>query len=276
MRGDASKIILAVAVVISVVFIVLPFPQKMVVRNVLAPVLLMPANLGNVLLYNFTVLKTNVMKYEERCNRLALENALLAEKLSQARDSVREAKADFDIVPARIIERDLVTMNRLLFVDQGSAAKIAKEAVVIYSGSAIGRITDVTGRRSTVTTVLNPGVRISARVKRSGIFCMTVATPEGLLANYIQKDGDVRPGDTIITSGLSDLIPAGLDVATVVRLEDGEDMFFKKVSLKTMVDIAKLQKVFVMLPKAPPAAKKRFFDPFRNVEPRAPVIPLPP
>lgn len=276
MRGDASKIVLAVAVVVSVVFIVLPFPQKMAVRNVLAPVLLVPANLGNVLLYNFAVLKTNVMKYEEKCNRLALENALLAEKLSQARDSVREAKADFDIVPARIIERDLVTMNRLLFVDQGSAAKIAKEAVVIYSGSAIGRITDVTGRRSTVTTVLNPGVRISARVKRSGIFCMTVATPEGLLANYIQKDGDVRPGDTIITSGLSDLIPAGLDVATVVRLEDGEDMFFKKVFLKTMVDIAKLQKVFVMLPKAPPAAKKRFFDPFRNVEPRAPVIPLPP
>lgn len=275
MRRDATKIILVVAVVVSAVFIVLPFSQKMAVRNVISPVLLLPANLGNVLLYNFTVLKTNVMKYDERCNRLALENALLAEKLGLTRDSLREAMVDYEVVPARIIERDLVTMNRLLFVDKGSASKIEKELVVIYSGSTIGRITDVTGRRSTVTTVLNPGVRISARVKRSGVFCMTVATNEGLMANYIQKDGDVETGDTIITSGLSDVMPAGLDIATVVRLDDGEDMFFKKVFLKTMVDISKLQKVYVMLPKAAPAAKKRFFDPFRNLEPRAPAFPPP-
>jgi rod shape-determining protein MreC len=270
--GKAGKIVVIAAVVISAVLITLPRPQKDAVRGVIAPVLLLPINLGNTVLYNFSILKTNLTKYDEKCNNLALENALLAERLRLASDSLREELTGYTLTSARIINRDLVTMNRLLFLDRGSGSGIDRDMPVMYGGSAVGKVTDISRARSTVTTILSPGFRVSARIKRSGVFCMTLATNEGLVASYIQKDGDVREGDTVITSGLSDIMPPGLAVATVAHLEDSDDMFFRKVSLKTMTDIAKLRKVYVIVPGAPPvkAGPGRTYDMFKGIEPRAP------
>jgi len=273
--SDRTKINVIVILIISIILIILPFPEKSAVSNFFSPVLLLPVNIGNKFLANVALLKANLMKYDERCNRLALENAVLAEKLNITLDSMRAEMVGYNLLPAQIVGRDLITMNHMIFVDKGTTANVRRQAPVVYLGCAIGKVVDVTGYRSTIATILSPGFRVSSKIKRSGVFCMMMATNEGLIANYIQKDGDVQIGDTLISSGMSDIIPAGIYLATVIRLEDGDDMFFKKVYLKSIIDINKLQNVYIIMSQIKPLEKKSKYDPFKGLAPKPPSIPPP-
>ncbi|MEO0225851.1 MAG: rod shape-determining protein MreC [candidate division WOR-3 bacterium] len=273
MPPDVSRILVFVTVLISIVFLILPFSQKMAVSNFLSPVLLLPVNSGNKIIANFVRLQANLERAEERANHLALENKLLIEKIKTREDSVLTEIREYNLISARIIARDLVTMNHLLFLDKGAEAGIQKQSPVVYLGCLVGKIIDVGHNRSTVFTMLHPGFHVSSKVKRTGIFCMTTATSDRLIANYVEKEADIMVGDTMISSGLSDVIPAGLYIARVVRMEEGADMFFKKVYLRPIAEISKLEKVYIMIP-----TKKRFApspgaDLFKDLKPRPPKFP---
>ena len=275
MLDDSTKIILIVALVIGFALVSLPVRAKLAVSNLLSPILLFPANITNSILTNFYFLRENLTRATQRSNELALENALLREKLTMLGDSTMASMVEFDLFPAQVIARDLVTMNHYLFVDKGSANQVSIGMPVVHFGWIVCSVTAVNGNRSTVETILRPGFHISSKIKRSGVFCMTSATIEGLLANYVLKDADIVAGDTIITSGLSEVFPPGINVAVVVRLAEDKDMFFKKVHLKPTVDISKLQRVYLIVPKARSPAKKIFRDPFDKLAPKMPTFTRP-
>lgn len=270
MLGDSTKIILIVTLVIAVALIILPVKQKIGISNLLSPILLLPVNVTNKLLSNFYVVRENLMTYAERCNRLALENELLREKLQLLGDSAVALVEQYDLLPAQIVARDLITMNHFLFVNKGMDDMVPKLAPVVYLGGVVGNINESVARRSTIETILSPGFHVSSKIKRNGLSCMTSATNEGLLANYVMKDGDVMVGDTVQTSGLSEIFPAGMNVATVIRIEPGKDMFFKKVFLRPIVEIARLQKVYIVLPRAKPLPKKVLVNRFSDLIPKIP------
>ncbi len=272
MSSDKTRIILTVALITSLIFILLPAPQKILVANFLGPILLQPVRLGNSLLANYYLLKMKLTSYDERCNQLALENVFMREKLKATNDTTDLTIGDFNLLPTQIIARDLVTMNCFFYLDKGADYDIKRLATVVYIGGLVGKVTQIASHRSTVETILSPGFRVSSVVKRSGVFCMTTASQEGLFANYIQKNGDVLPGDTLMSSGLGDIFPAGINIAVVARLSDGEDMFFKKVYLQPVVDISKLQKVYILSYKSKLPPRKVAREPFRGINPKIPTF----
>ena len=62
--------------------------------------------------------------------------------------------------------------------------------------------------------------------------------PKGLL---------VTIGDTVVTSGYSDIFPSGLMVGTVSSVIEKPENFFKEIKVKPAASMSKLKEVFILL-----------------------------
>jgi rod shape-determining protein MreC len=69
----------------------------------------------------------------------------------------------------------------------------------------------------------------------------------GKLEGYFLND-DIKPiiGETLITSGLTDIYPRGLVIGTVTAHEVNKENMLKKVVIKPSVDVSRLKKVSVI------------------------------
>ena len=95
--------------------------------------------------------------------------------------------------------------------------------------------------------VTDPLSAVSARLVRTG----EQGSVEGmgsnqLLMNYLFLDGDVRPGDEVVTAGLGEIIPPGVALGTVEAVESESRQSFKRAVLKPSVGLNQLTEVLVL------------------------------
>jgi len=69
---------------------------------------------------------------------------------------------------------------------------------------------------------------------------------ENLVMINVPKTHDVEPGDRIITSELSSIVPVPIPVGVVLKLTDVERGIFNEVKVKPFVDFMRIQHVFVL------------------------------
>src|SRR3546814_10142995 len=90
---------------------------------------------------------------------------------------------------------------------------------VIDEGGVVGQIVRVTPFTSEAALLTEDKVSIPVQVLRNGLRLIAFgrnATGK-VEVSYLTADVDLAPGDTLFTSGLGGLFPAGLTVALVVR-----------------------------------------------------------
>jgi rod shape-determining protein MreC len=64
-------------------------------------------------------------------------------------------------------------------------------------------------------------------------------------------EDDVRPGDSVVSSGFDGVFPKGIPIGTVSAvLGQGQD-FFKEVRITPAVDVGKLEEVLIILQPRP-------------------------
>jgi rod shape-determining protein MreC len=63
---------------------------------------------------------------------------------------------------------------------------------------------------------------------------------------YMSSNADVRVGDKIITSGMSDIFPKGIIVGFVRSIDKKDYDVFQKVEVSPAVRFSRLDKVFVV------------------------------
>jgi rod shape-determining protein MreC len=66
---------------------------------------------------------------------------------------------------------------------------------------------------------------------------------------YVPGAADVKPGDTIVTSGIDGIYPRGFTIGTVERVEGAG--IYKAIRVRPAVDFNRLEDVLVV--KTPPA-----------------------
>ena len=75
-----------------------------------------------------------------------------------------------------------------------------------------------------------------------------MSTPEGMgRLKYVPRDAELRPGDTVISSGLGGLYPKGLVVGRVEKVEPNGDGLFQRVEVAPAVDFSRLEDVLIVL-----------------------------
>ena len=118
--------------------------------------------------------------------------------------------------------------------------------VVGYRGLA-GRVTQVFPSSSRVLLLNNKSVSVSCLVKRSRVIGVLEWERGNLFSlDYVGKEEDVLPGDTLVTSGLGRVFPKGFPVGVVFQVAEEKTELSRRVGIVCMTDLNKLEEVFII------------------------------
>jgi rod shape-determining protein MreC len=175
-------------------------------------------NLGNLRVY---------FQLDEINRQLAEENARLRNLLDMAdeteagvfqtvTDSIRGQS--YSYIPARVVNNSVNKQRNFITLDRGSKDGIRADDGVITSVGIVGVVYRVSPHFSTVISLLNIDLRLSAKLKKNDYFGSLFW--DGLdyrkaILTEIPHHVEVNRGDTIITSGYSTIFPEGITVGIV-------------------------------------------------------------
>jgi len=110
--------------------------------------------------------------------------------------------------------------QRLVF-NKGSKAGLAPGMPVIDEGGVVGQIVRVTPMTAEAALVTDEQVSIPVQLLRNGLRLIAFGgnSPGKMEVRYLAANADIKEGDTIVTSGVGGLFPAGLPVAKVTSVE---------------------------------------------------------
>lgn len=213
-------------------------------------------NVGNAISGKLFKTKTNFTNYfslkEE--NQLIVEhNALLMSHLYKINTDTSELmnsqSFDFNFVPANVINNSINNVNNYLLIDKGRKNGIKKDMGVICENGVVGKVVNVTENYASVISMLHPYTIISARF-----------TDNQHIANVSWDNLDYRfgtvndiplhlvleKGDTLVTSGFSNIYPAGIMIGTIEEMIESKSKDFSTAKIRFSTNFSALRHVFVI------------------------------
>lgn len=144
------------------------------------------------------------------------------------RDSAQVRKFVYE--PVNFIHNSVHKPNNYLMIDKGSKDSIFQDMGLISSQGVVGIITNTSKNYGWAMSMLNSNIKISAMLKQT----QQMGTAEwdgqdfrfGVLSD-IPAHSEVNRGDTIVTSGYSQVFPEGIILGYVeeVSLNKGINMY---------------------------------------------------
>ena len=143
--------------------------------------------------------------------QLAAENEQLR-RLLNVSDAVTQSAVAVEV----LYEPPNAFSHHLVF-DKGTASGIQPGMPVIDEGGVVGQIVRVTPFTSEAALLTDDRVSIPVQVLRNGLRLIAFGgnVSGKVEVRYLTANVDLEPGDTLITSGIGGLFPAGLSVASV-------------------------------------------------------------
>jgi len=164
-----------------------------------------------------------------------------------------------NFVAARVIGREQAALSKTIWINKGSADGLQPGFPVMAPPGLIGRLTDVTWHSSKVMLLLDENSNVDVLIQRTRVQgIVRGAGSRGCIVKYISKIQDVKEGDTVVTSGMSNLFPKGLLIGKVSYVDHMDVGLFLQIQVAPFVDFTKIEEVLVLLPDEPviPSGKK--------------------
>ncbi len=243
-------IVLVVLVIIS--FFVLSINQKPEVKNVRA-----------VAFGSFAVVTSvvsdfiNIAKVKSENKQLREVNAQLMLQVNRLREygiqndelkNLLKLKdtVNYPLIPASIVSKSFSKIQGTVIINAGIRNGIKPGMAVINDQGLIGIIYNASSDYSIARTLRNLDLKITVKDQRSRIDGILKWNGENLVIINVPKTYDVEPGDRIITSDLSSIVPIPLPVGIVTGLSNLKTGIFNEVKIKPFVDFIKVENVFVI------------------------------
>lgn len=179
--------------------------------------------------------------------RLAADNASLRKQL-QLRMSLQEQypvnwpdtvdAPAYIFTSAKVISNSVNKQLNYITLNKGSRHGIKPDMGIIDASGIVGVITDVSPNYSTGLSLLNRRLSVPAKITKNNYFGSLVWDGE----NYNTADLREIPfhiivnvGDTVVTSGYSNVFPEGIMIGTIKKfdVESGTNFYNIKVELST-------------------------------------------
>jgi rod shape-determining protein MreC len=149
---------------------------------------------------------------------------------------------------APVISRQIGGWWQQLLLGKGSLHGVRSGQAVLGPGGLIGRVSTVTPTTATVTLLTDPNSRVGVWVARNQrqALLVGVGSPRPLV-RFLEKDPQVRPGDVVVTSPASTLVPPNLPVGVIRKVDEQADPAPEAV-LQLSAPLAAIDWVQVLLP----------------------------
>jgi rod shape-determining protein MreC len=159
-------------------------------------------------------------------------------------------KLEYKYISAKVISNTTHKRNNFLMLDKGSLQGIRNNIGVIIGNRIVGQVVSVSKHFCWVMSVLNKDSRISGKFKKNNQL-VNIEWNGGIYTRgdvkEIPKHVDIRKGDTIITSGNSDIFPEGLLIGTIESFTIASDENFNYATLNFSTDFNSLSFVEVVI-----------------------------
>ncbi len=157
----------------------------------------------------------------------------------------------WQMVISQVIGHDPTGWFRTVIIDKGKRDGIRVNMPVISAEGLVGRVISVSSDYSKVLLITDPDSAIDCldeRTRARGI--LRGKTASTCILSYVEHFQDIRPGDIIVTSGLSGIFPKGIPVGKVREVKQLPGALFKDVKVTPFVDFSRLEEVLVILKKS--------------------------
>ncbi len=212
---------------------------------------------------NFTVffsskeqLQQEIDSLKEQNQELTIENQVLREDKMELR-RLRSllgfqdiSLSKYEMVPARVIARSPSNWYRNIVIDKGSDSGIEKDMAVISSRGLVGKVASVSRDSAHIDLITHREIAVGAIVQESR---ETQGIVEGLGNSNLLRMvnipyySNVEAGNNIITSGLSESYPKGIDIGVVKEVELQPDGILLSALIEPAVNFDKLEEVLVVI-----------------------------
>ena len=119
---------------------------------------------------------------------------------------------------------------------------------VITKDGIVGIVASVTRNFSTVISLLNTDLKISAKHRRSGAFGSLYwdgLNYREMILSEIPQHVNLTQGDTIVTSGYSSIFPPNIPLGIIEEYELKDGSFYV-VNIKLLSDFKRIDNVYII------------------------------
>jgi len=198
---------------------------------------------------------TGFFELKKSNDELASENSLLRSLLQintkVIPDSVTWLESGLSVhyISAKVISNTVQFRNNYFMLNKGYRSGIQKDMGVVTSKGVVGIIIDVSENYSSGISLLHKDSKISGRIRNNDqLVNISWDGKNYRLGNISQIPSHVNllPGDTIITSGNSQIFPEGIMIGTVEYINDKMENMFKKGMVRFSIDYNRLNYVYLI------------------------------
>ncbi|MBR6775743.1 MAG: rod shape-determining protein MreC [Bacteroidales bacterium] len=211
---------------------------------------------GNSVSGRFFETRTNFTNYFslENENQLMMEhNATLMNALYQKTNDtivvIDSASMLYNFIPANVINNSIYRVNNFLIIDKGRKDGIEKDMGVICETGIVGKVANTTENYSSVISILHPYSIVSARfTENQHLANVSWETKDYKFGTVKDIPLHLNPqkGDTLVTSGFSNIYPAGILVGTIEEMLESDSKDFNTAKLRFSTNFSTLRHVYVI------------------------------
>ncbi|MDG5799505.1 rod shape-determining protein MreC [Marinilabiliaceae bacterium ANBcel2] len=194
---------------------------------------------------------TDYFSLKEANEELSRENAYLRtllpdNKIDKEIDdiySIMEDSVEYIYRPAKIINNSVNRLHNYITLNKGERDGINRGDGVISARGVVGVVRYTSQNYSTVLSLLNTQLKISAKLKESNFFGTLEwngKSYQHAILSEIPAHATVSTGDAVVSSGYSTIFPEGILIGTIQDYELISGEGFYNIRVKLSVDFKNL------------------------------------
>lgn len=191
--------------------------------------------------------------------KLERENAILRQRLAADAETRRDNELlrnqlGLDVaggnrqVAAEIVSAQPDSYRQFVTINKGTKAGIATGMAVMSDGVLIGTIAEVQASSARIMLVTDPEFKLTAKDQDTGATgIVSGQLGSGLQLDKIGQTDTVKPGDTVTSSGLGGLVPAGLYIGQIESVDTRANAVFQSAQVATTMRVSRLRFAYVVV-----------------------------
>ena len=191
-------------------------------------------------------LTERVARLEEQL--IHYQEAETAARLDSYMQEIGESRYRF--ATATVVGNTLNRMQNLLTLNRGRDNGVEEEmAVLSPDGAMVGYVVACTDRYAVAMSVLNTSFRTSGKIadnEYSGSIYWDGTDPSTVTLGELSKYADPKPGQEVVTAGLSEYFPADVLIGWVESAELNETKTSYTVRVKLAAEMSRLNEVILV------------------------------
>ncbi len=195
--------------------------------------------------------RTENKKLRNEVRRLRGEAQFMHEQLFRSGrldDFLRyQAETGLMGITARVIGDSPDPWTRVIILDKGAGDGIRMGLPVVTPDGLVGRVIEISKGNSVVRLLVDRASHVPVLISRSRSRAILEGENSGTCRlKFVDRTGEIAEGDIVITSGLANIFPRGIEVGKVSVILKKSYGLFKYAQVVPSVPMSRLEDVIVL------------------------------